>query len=369
MIIETFSFHPDEDKLPLPALIQDYPIERCAFLDIETTGFSPEKSGVYLIGLITFAGGQWQGKQYLSVRDKEESMILKMAGDFLKDRPVIVHFNGDRFDIPFLKARMKKHSLKDAYAELCAKESIDLFAQARPLKKLCHLDHMNQKSLERLIGLQREDRYDGGKLIGVYRDFSKSADPQLKELLLLHNREDLQGLMSLTCLFPVLRFLSCREWEKVSLEISPDSEQAKMVFLLPERTSVPVKSDFEKNGWHFELTLRDREGILTFPLWKGWLKHYFPDYKNYEYLPVEDMAIHKSVAMFVDKEFRRKATKENCYIKKEGVFLPQFALAHEPVYREDAKSARNWFAFDEEICRSEVFLAQYLKELLEAVLS
>ena len=73
--------------------------------------------------------------------------------------------------------------------------------------------------------------------------------------------------------------------------------------------------------------------------------------------------------MFVDKEFRRKATKENCYIKKEGVFLPQFALAHEPVYREDAKSARNWFAFDEEICRSEVFLAQYLKELLEAVLS
>ena len=355
--------------MPVPADILDYPTQRCVFLDIETTGFSPERNEVYLIGLITYADGKWQGKQYLSARAGEEPMILSMLGDFLKDYPVLVHFNGDRFDLPFLKARMKRFGLKDAHRELCGKESVDLFVLARPLKKLCHLDHINQKALEQFIGLRREDRYDGGELISVYREFAKSADPEQLKLLLLHNREDLQGMASLLKLLPLASFTACRDWRELSLEADPDSGRAVIKFSLPQRTGIPVRSGFEKNGWHFELSLEDGEGELAVPVRRGVLKHFFPDYKNYEYLPLEDMAIHRSVAAFVDKEFRKKATRETCYIKKEGVFLPQFDTSREPVYRESAGNAQYWFAFDEKECGSSVFLAQYLNELLEVILS
>ena len=40
------------------------------------------------------------------------------------------------------------------------------------------------------------------------------------------------------------------------------------------------------------------------------------------YLPKEDMAVHKSVGCFVEPAYRQKATAANCYIKKDGRFLP-----------------------------------------------
>jgi hypothetical protein len=70
------------------------------------------------------------------------------------------------------------------------------------------------------------------------------------------------------------------------------------------------------------LNVVDCKGILQLPLYTTTMKHFFSDYKNYYYLPLEDMAIHKSVAAFVEPENRKKATSSNCYIRKEGTFLP-----------------------------------------------
>ena len=38
------------------------------------------------------------------------------------------------------------------------------------------------------------------------------------------------------------------------------------------------------------------------------------------------MAVHKSVAAFVDKEYRIKAAKENCYMKRSGEFVKNYGL-------------------------------------------
>ena len=43
--------------------------------------------------------------------------------------------------------------------------------------------------------------------------------------------------------------------------------------------------------------------------------HYFPDYKNYYYLPMEDLVIHKSMKSFVDTTSIIRADKNNCYSK------------------------------------------------------
>ena len=41
-------------------------------------------------------------------------------------------------------------------------------------------------------------------------------------------------------------------------------------------------------------------------IFEGEMRHFYSDYKNYYYLPKEDMAIHKSVAAYVDHEYREK---------------------------------------------------------------
>ena len=48
-------------------------------------------------------------------------------------------------------------------------------------------------------------------------------------------------------------------------------------------------------------------------LFNNKLKYYFENYKEYYYLPEEDMAIHKSLAIYVDKKFRVKATPTTSY--------------------------------------------------------
>ena len=53
-------------------------------------------------------------------------------------------------------------------------------------------------------------------------------------------------------------------------------------------------------------------------------KYFYPDYKNYSYLPDEDYAIHKSCAIYVDKAHRVPARPETCYTRKTGEFLPLF---------------------------------------------
>ena len=43
------------------------------------------------------------------------------------------------------------------------------------------------------------------------------------------------------------------------------------------------------------------------------MKYFFKDYKNYYYLPMEHMAIHKSMAAYVDDAHKEKATKDNAF--------------------------------------------------------
>lgn len=61
---------------------------------------------------------------------------------------------------------------------------------------------------------------------------------------------------------------------------------------------IPVSCNYEKSG--ISLTLDHSNAILTCPLENGHLKHYLKDYKNYYYLPMEDLVIHKSMKSFVD---------------------------------------------------------------------
>ena len=294
-----------------------YPLERLGdpeklvFFDIETTGFSADYNTVYLIGCIWPEGDHLRFIQWFADTKAAEADVLTAFFYFIKDFRTLVHFNGDMFDIPFVTKRAKALKLTPAFDSV---ESVDIFRRIKPFKKLLGLPDMKQKTIERLLKIGREDLYNGGELIEVYLDYLRTHDQEEKHLLLLHNEDDLKGMPSL---LPVLFYPDFfaqdftldavreapGETDRLILSLSGDP-----VTILPSpvAASVPAYA-FRADKDRMELSIR---------VYKGTLKYYYPNYKDYYYLIYEDTAIHKSVGEFVDKDARIKATKETCYTKE-----------------------------------------------------
>ena len=208
-------------------------------------------------------------------------------------------------------------------------ESVDIYKRIKPWKKHLGLENLKQKTIEAFLSICREDRFGGGQLIGVYEDYLKTRDESLLRLLLLHNEEDLKGMPSL---LPILFYPDFFTQNFTLLDLKKAAGETPRLLLslkgeeetvLPRPLCAAVPSyGFAAAGNALELSIR---------LYEGTLKYYYPNYKDYYYLIYEDTAVHKSVGEYVDRDARIKATKETCYTKKSGVFLPQ----PEPVWTPD----------------------------------
>ena len=167
----------------------------------------------------------------------------------------------------------------------------------------------------------------------------KEKGTELEKLLLLHNHDDIAGMIHVCSMLAYQDFFSPAEPAPVTVTHLTSNN---LILELPVR--IPRKITLEHSfsmtdaaGPQPEnaiLTLDKTAATLSLPLYRGSLKYFFPDHKDYYYLPQEDTAIHKSVAQFVDTSCRQKATAANCYTKKEGIFLPSLSTK-EPALKED----------------------------------
>lgn len=316
-----------------------YPEDKLLFFDIETTGLSRTKNTVYMIGIGKIEGETFTVTQYFNDDGKSEKELVKAFFNDLSTVKYLVNYNGNTFDIPFLEA---KAVLYDIESKTDTIESVDIYKLMVKHKKYFSLPDLKQKTVELFLGIQRDDLYDGGMLIKVYNDFLKTNDAGLKELLLLHNYEDIIGLLKLCNLFPYFKCFN-KDFKVTDYVLNEDG--LKINCLLDSKVFTPLSI---KNDLYY-LTISDNELKLFFPAEKGVFKHFYSDYKNYYYLPLEDTAIHKSVAEYVDKEHRVKATKNNCYTKKEGYFIPQLNPVIEPVFKKEAGDSICYFSSDTSI--------------------
>lgn len=256
----------------------------------------------------------------LSFKEKgflEERLLLKELEKFLtakKPLPTLVHYNGTTFDLPYLKTKYEQYKIKTS---LSACYSLDLYRCAKKYRYFLQTDGLKQKNLEETFGLFREDSLTGQELIQTYLKGIEKQNDRLLKLYLRHNKEDMEGMVLLQNLLKVNSFFQgdfqIVSWEKKE-RLSCLMIQLNCGFTLNQALST------ERDGIHFH-----REGsslYLKIPFASMEARYFYPDYKNYYYLPLEDRAIHKSVASFVEKEYREKATKENCYVKKTGIFYP-----------------------------------------------
>lgn len=275
------------------------------FFDIETTGLSADISAITLIGCCDMDGNitQWFNDDGFS-----QKRILSDFLAFIKSFDTLITFNGKTFDLPFLTAKIKEFKLNFSFDKF---EHLDLYQILKPYKNLWELKKFRQKDLEEYLEIKRTDQLSGKKLIKTYQNYLEKGDTKDKEAVLLHNREDLLGLLRIYSLISYPALLD----GNFSLS-SAVIEDDQFVAHLTLDTEIPVLCEYEKSEIHLRLDHRD--ATLICPLENGHLKHYHRDYKNYYYLPMEDIVIHKSMKSFVDNTNLVKADKDHCYSK----FIP-----------------------------------------------
>lgn len=347
-----------------------YPLERIAppeqflFVDIETTGFTAKSSSLYLIGTAFFSEGNWQIRQWFADNPIEEPAILQDFFAFAASYTHLVHFNGNNFDLPYLLQKCGQHKLSHHFDDF---EGIDLYKRISPYKAFLHVPNCKQKTLETLLGIGREDQYHGGELIEVYRNYVQNPTEDARALLLLHNHDDMKGMLQILPLLAVYDlFNGTIRAKKVQAERYIDyhgQERRELLMKLSFATPLPLPlSDFS-NGCYF--SGEKDGGILKVPLYEEEMKYFYANYKDYYYLPEEDIALHKSVSGFVDKAHRTQASASNCYTRKYALFLPQWDILVEPFFKRDYKSSELFFELTEERKTDRELFSAYASHLLD----
>ena len=172
-----------------------FDVNRCLFIDTETTGLSGGAGTVaFLVGAGYCDGDVFTIEQYM-LRDyaDEPEMIDRLAN--LMDRfDSVCSFNGRRFDLPLLEARFTMCRMRDRWKE---KPQLDLMYPARRCWKLrigsCRLARIETE----ILGLPRENDLPGSEVPGRFFEFLRTGDEGLLEDIIDHNRQDIATLATL----------------------------------------------------------------------------------------------------------------------------------------------------------------------------
>ena len=336
--------------------------EDSIFFDIETTGFSPITSSVYLVGCLYRDGQNIVISQFFAENKSEEKELLIPFMKLLSHFKTIITFNGIGFDIPFIKAKCDALNIEEHFRDF---EYLDIFKLVSNIKFLLKQANYKQKTIESFLGIHRDDIFSGGELINVYDDYVITHSKEAEHLLLLHNYEDVLGMLDLLPILTYQQILNgAYSIESVELEpfTSYSGETGKEIIItLKNDYIVPKRVSFQQDGFYF--TMNKDTSKVRVAVFEGELKYFYPNHKDYFYLPKEDMAIHKSVATFVDKEYRERAKACNCYSRKEGIFIPQKDVVMQPFFLKTYKDKISYFELTDDFLTSDIMLRRYVEHI------
>ena len=312
----------------------------CLYLDIETTGLSRDRSILYLIGCGFPEDEGLHVILWFNDDGRSEMAMLKALSQLLSQNDrTLVTFNGNRFDLPCLKSHYEMYDL-----ECPNMPSLDLYQLLRPFQHVFQLQRGRQTDWESCLGIAREDAMSGRELIGIYRSWLKTRDEKLFDLLLLHNYEDVCHLSQIAPLSALPEIIS----GAFHLHEMSFSDQHQLIISCRSEHALPV--DITKETRDGSIQIKGDRICLRLFTGPKLLKHFFPDPKNYYYLPGEDRAVHKSVAIYVDKDYREKCRPDNCYVCKEGIFIPVYSkdcMKAFTLYSPEYRSTVQYIDYDE----------------------
>ena len=257
-------------------IYRDTPFQKGdAVLDIEATGHFWRTALITRADLIT-----WQDEEkalhrfWLSEKEADEYEILTCLQEALSDTNRLITFNGRAFDLPFLHQKYKAYGLADP---LTGKENMDLF--------------LLLKRLSSFLALPSRKLCDGAAFLGIEERIKSDAQRTLE-------------LMSM------LRYDSFLEGQFAISDVRLDEDH--LIYTLDAEYAFPRPVSVHDASFHLRFEESGRV-LLSARIYRQMLRYYHTDPENYEYLPLEGFAIHKSASSFVDPGRKEKATRENCF--------------------------------------------------------
>lgn len=364
VIKKSLSLHVNIDLIP----DVDGKPEELLFLDIETTGLSAQTSQLYLIGCAFFEKGSWQMIQWFADKTGEEDRLLESFFAFSKQYRALIHFNGNTFDLPYLLHKCKQHNLPYDFSHM---QGIDLYKRISPYKFFLKLPNVKQKTLEHFLGINRIDKYSGKELISIYHQYLKSASLDSEQEILQHNQDDIQGMLEI---LPILSYYDLFEKGVVAKKVQANyyntlSGKQEMELLMTLSLPTPLPKPVSAAADNCYFSAEGQIGTLKVPVYEEELKYFYSNYKDYYYLPEEDLALHKSVASFVDPHYRIPATAATCYTRKYSRYLPQWQVLSEPFFKRDYHSKELFFELTDELKRDRPAFTAYANHVLAMIAS
>jgi uncharacterized protein YprB with RNaseH-like and TPR domain len=117
----------------------------------------------------------------------EEPAVLRYVRDTLSRFEAVVTYNGEKFDLPFIRTRMAATRVKP----LAPIASVDLLYTARRVFRGV-LPNCRLGTVERHIrGMERTGDIPGAHIPGAYHEYVRTGDGRAMKNVLYHNRMDL----------------------------------------------------------------------------------------------------------------------------------------------------------------------------------
>lgn len=318
-----------------------YFTEDTLFFDIECTGLSPRKSYIYMIGYASRKGYNITVKQLLAENELAEKALLEEFISVIKPFSTLMGFNSTRFDENFIIERCKKYNI---FCPIKQKQHIDMYLTSTKAKCILSLPNFKQKTLEAFLGLNRDDKYDGGQLIPVYQKYSTNGEITARELILLHNLEDVKGMIHCIDIFAYVDLLNC-DFADISISSAYDR------LTITAKSSVNLKTSINKKREYGIYIIKNNQVHLCLNTYTGLLSTWLEDYKNYYYIISEDIIVPKVIGSSIDKENRRNATKADCKISKDSTYvqIPDKMIipASIKIFKNDYKSSQQYISQDD----------------------
>lgn len=155
-----------------------YPLfsDSSAFVDIETTGLSPGRDCITMVGI-------YDGKD---VKTYIKGINLEDIVEELPKYKLLVSFNGARFDLPFIKFEFPEIEFKQLHVDLMY-----------PLRRIGYTGGL--KYIEKVLGIHRNESTDGMTgldAVLLWKQYER-GNLEALDLLIKYNKEDIVNLKTI----------------------------------------------------------------------------------------------------------------------------------------------------------------------------
>lgn len=256
---------------------------KACLLDITTEGRYWRTSRLISASVICLEEGEAVLRTWISEKEADEYDILYALKDLLREMQPLYTFNGTSFDLPHLAKKFAAYRLPDP---VTGKDHHDLYLELKPLNAL--LPIKSHRLADYL-----------GCLPALNPEIQAGISPEALQ-------GDACGTLYLTRLLDFMDFLS----GSFTVRTAIPSPESLVITLVPEK---PLPLSLTVADGPFTLKVTHEEAELTAVVYDGKLRRYYTNISDYDYLPLEGCAVHRSVSAYVAKSRKEKAVRDNCF--------------------------------------------------------